>query len=358
MHLGPIPSGKGFKKKAKKAVRSAKRKTIDLIEDIAEDPRPKHGSRVRKAIDMVEGMHGGSVCGAGSCGCGAPQPPSRLPSGNLASAGKSSREMSGGSLRGMHGHARFARALYDKAGGFHGGFKGGKLNLGHTIKKGWEHTTHGVASAAKAVRKHAPGLISEGLDIATPAALTAIGSAFGNPELGAAAPIARAGVKAVTGYGGSGSGRFAKGSAQAKEWAKKMREARMGGRGRKGDAVKKAQFRPTEARADDIISPDRFDGPEDVITHATERICVEEKKEIERLRKENKKLRGDKRAPSRAPSRPRGENRVPMPKTTVAELKAIAKRAGIKGFSKMTKQQLLDVIRKDPNALDELLPLK
>jgi hypothetical protein len=237
MLLGPIPSGKGFKNKAKKAARSAKRKAVDLIEDIGEDPRPKHGSRVRKAIDIVEGMHGGAMCGGGtSCGCGAPQPPSRLPSGNLAAAGKSSREMSGSGLQGMHGHARFARALYDRDGGFHGG----KLKLGHTIKKGWEHTTHGVATAAKAIAKHAkPGstigsMISEGLDVATPAALTAVGSAFGSPELGAAAPIARAGVKKLTGYGGSGSGRFAKGSAQAKEWAKKMREARMGKKAAKG----------------------------------------------------------------------------------------------------------------------------
>ncbi len=64
------------------------------------------------------------------------------------------------------------------------------------------------------------------------------------------------------------------------------------------------------ARDDAIISPDRFDGPEDVISKATSRTCVEEKKEIERLRKQLKECRQKLAAP-KAPARvPKEEPRA------------------------------------------------
>lgn len=216
--------------------RSVKRRAIDLIEDIGENKPRRHGeSRVRQAIDLVETMRK-PLFGRG----GPPAPPSRLPSSNLATAGMSTRAGIGGSGMGYLGeserqmegtgmtlshfrnHARFGPALHDIQGG-------GRRGL-HSVRHAFEHITHGVASHAKALGKKA---ISQGLDYGTPAALTAVGSAFGAPELGLAAPAAREGIRAMTGFGcescgmgGAGSGRFEKGSKAGKDWASKMRNAR------------------------------------------------------------------------------------------------------------------------------------
>ena len=213
--------------------RSTKRRVVDLIEDIGEDkPRRRGESRVREAIDLVETMRRPFK------GRGTPAPPSRLPSSPLESAGLGGRAGVGGAGMGYLGeterqmegsgmplshfrhHARFGPALHDIQGG-------GRRGL-HSVRHAFEHITHGVASHAKALGKQA---ISAGLDYGTPAALTAVGSAFGAPELGLAAPAVREGIRGMTGYGacgmgGAGSGRFEKGSKAGKEWAAKMRNAR------------------------------------------------------------------------------------------------------------------------------------
>jgi len=253
MKLGPIPVKGGGKRKGKK--RDTKREVIDLIEDIGYGDAGKDD--VRRAIDLVETMRRPAKGGAVSM---APAPPSRIPSGNLASAGMSSRQGIRGSGMGWLGettremegkgmplshfrhHARFGPAVQD--------MHGGRLGL-DSLKHGFQHITHGVATAAKAVKKYAPPgsmlgkEVSKALDYGTTPALTAIGSAFGNPELGMAGPAARAGIEAITGYGkkdgpgeempemekvkgkgGAGSGRHKSGSKKGAEWAAKMREAK------------------------------------------------------------------------------------------------------------------------------------
>jgi len=390
MKLGPIPVKGGGKRKGKK--RDTKREVIDLIEDIGYGDAGDHD--VRRAIDLVETMRKPAKGGAVSA---APAPPSRIPSGNLASAGMSSRQgirgsgmgWLGQSTREMEGkgmpmsyfrhHARFGPALQD--------MHGGRLGL-DSIRHGFQHITHGVATAARAVKKYAPPgsmlgkEVSKALDYGTTPALTAIGSAFGNPELGLAGPAARAGVEAITGYGGAGSGRHTSGSKKGAEWAAKMRaakKAKAGHKSREEEAFKGGEIPPKGKRP----PPPKMAAPKPPMSKSALRKRLEillespshytksgkpkpppgmsddidyedgtfdptpkgktDMKKFLAAQRDREQLGGVQELFGK-PRAKRAPKRKAAPKASLSELKAQAKELGIRGRSKMKKAELAKAV--------------